>query len=410
MDAGECRGVEAGERRRHRGRSGRAGRRRSGPALLAHHESRDLHRRWGGALALRARRGGRRSRVLPVPSDGLRRAGRLALPDLRGGARPWSGAPQPSRGGLHKAATTSGASSAARDIVARSIVQEMQRHDLANVWLDATRFVPGRLRPPVSPPFTPSAGGHGCDPEREPIPVAPAAHYMMGGSVDRLLGPGRPSRASSRAAKPRAPGPTAPIGWPATRSSKASCSGRASPGPWLLPLPSRASVPGARSIRRSSLLADVASGERADPGHAAHSDGDLRRDPARRGRPRAGPGGTRCALLRLASGSPVFEVERDRQPGPGGLGDGGSRRSAARNRAAPTTASTSPGRGPPGGGVSSSSSDPVRHANVSPIGEVDGAGHGDGSHEKAWATRIRRSMRSAAIVQRALDEDTPGGT
>ena len=32
---------------------------------------------------------------------------------------------------------------AARDIVARSIVQEMQRHDLANVWLDATRWSPG---------------------------------------------------------------------------------------------------------------------------------------------------------------------------------------------------------------------------------------------------------------------------
>jgi len=69
---------------------------------------------------------------------------------------------------------------APRDIVARSIVQEMQRHDLANVWLDATRLSPGDFarRFPSIHAFCKS---HGCDPEHEPIPVAPAAHYMMGG-------------------------------------------------------------------------------------------------------------------------------------------------------------------------------------------------------------------------------------
>src|SRR5712692_7352364 len=69
---------------------------------------------------------------------------------------------------------------APRDIVARSILQEMERHSLPNVWLDATHFRRG-----VFAHRFPTINAHcvrqGCDPEHEPIPVSPAAHYMMGG-------------------------------------------------------------------------------------------------------------------------------------------------------------------------------------------------------------------------------------
>jgi L-aspartate oxidase len=69
---------------------------------------------------------------------------------------------------------------APRDIVARSIVHEMERHRLAHVWLDATHLPPGEFRRRF-PTIHAYCVAHRCDPEREPIPVSPAAHYMMGG-------------------------------------------------------------------------------------------------------------------------------------------------------------------------------------------------------------------------------------
>jgi L-aspartate oxidase len=69
---------------------------------------------------------------------------------------------------------------APRDVVARSIVREMASQRLAHVWLDATGFPPGEFARRF-----PTIHAHcllqGCDPEREPIPVSPAAHYLMGG-------------------------------------------------------------------------------------------------------------------------------------------------------------------------------------------------------------------------------------
>ena len=69
---------------------------------------------------------------------------------------------------------------APRDIVARSIVREMQRHGVPNVWLDATHLAPGEFarRFPTIHAYCVSRR---CDPAHEPIPVSPAAHYMMGG-------------------------------------------------------------------------------------------------------------------------------------------------------------------------------------------------------------------------------------
>src|SRR5712664_749045 len=69
---------------------------------------------------------------------------------------------------------------APRDIVARSILQEMERHSLPNVWLDATEFPRGEFAHRF-PTIHAHCVRQGCDPEREPIPVSPAAHYMMGG-------------------------------------------------------------------------------------------------------------------------------------------------------------------------------------------------------------------------------------
>src|SRR6266436_933587 len=74
-----------------------------------------------------------------------------------------------------------------RDIVARSIVQEMERHGLGHVWLDATHFAAGELARRF-PTIHAYCASHGCTAEREPIPVSPAAHYMMGGVWTDLWG------------------------------------------------------------------------------------------------------------------------------------------------------------------------------------------------------------------------------
>ena len=69
---------------------------------------------------------------------------------------------------------------APRDVVSRSIVREMTRQGLSNVWLDATAFAPGEFARRF-PTIDAHCRRQGCDPEKEPIAVSPAAHYMMGG-------------------------------------------------------------------------------------------------------------------------------------------------------------------------------------------------------------------------------------
>lgn len=69
---------------------------------------------------------------------------------------------------------------APRDVVARGIADQMVRQDGAPVLLDATAlgadFLARRF-----PTIDATVREHGFDWEREPIPVAPAAHYYMGG-------------------------------------------------------------------------------------------------------------------------------------------------------------------------------------------------------------------------------------
>lgn len=69
---------------------------------------------------------------------------------------------------------------APRDVVARAIHQQMIRSNSPNVWLDITHLPVERVEARF-PSILRFCRDHGIDPTREPIPVSPAAHYLMGG-------------------------------------------------------------------------------------------------------------------------------------------------------------------------------------------------------------------------------------
>ena len=69
---------------------------------------------------------------------------------------------------------------ATRDVVARAMVMEMQRDGAGHVYLDVTHLPQQRVAARF-PSIHRFCLDHGLDITREPIPVAPAAHYMMGG-------------------------------------------------------------------------------------------------------------------------------------------------------------------------------------------------------------------------------------
>ena len=76
---------------------------------------------------------------------------------------------------------------APRDVVARAIVAEMKRTGATHVYLDLTHrqagFVRGRF-----PRIYETCLRYGVDFEKQPAPVAPAAHYAMGGVRTDLEG------------------------------------------------------------------------------------------------------------------------------------------------------------------------------------------------------------------------------
>ncbi len=69
---------------------------------------------------------------------------------------------------------------APRDIVARAIVSEMTRTHTNNVFLDITHLDAARITARF-PQIYRYCLDHGVDITKEPVPVSPAAHYMMGG-------------------------------------------------------------------------------------------------------------------------------------------------------------------------------------------------------------------------------------
>jgi L-aspartate oxidase len=69
---------------------------------------------------------------------------------------------------------------APRDVVARAIVAEMTRSGADHVDLDVTHLPPEKVSARF-PQIYRFCLDHGVDITRQPIPVSPAAHYMMGG-------------------------------------------------------------------------------------------------------------------------------------------------------------------------------------------------------------------------------------
>ena len=69
---------------------------------------------------------------------------------------------------------------APRDIVSRAIAAEMEKSGAGWVYLDISHLPPDRV-PGRFPNIYKFCQGYGLDVTKSPIPVAPAAHYMMGG-------------------------------------------------------------------------------------------------------------------------------------------------------------------------------------------------------------------------------------
>jgi L-aspartate oxidase len=74
---------------------------------------------------------------------------------------------------------------APRDIVARAITRRLVERRLDHLWLDATPIRPFSERFPT---IWNAAQSVGLDPERDWLPVAPAAHYLSGGVCTDLDG------------------------------------------------------------------------------------------------------------------------------------------------------------------------------------------------------------------------------
>lgn len=80
---------------------------------------------------------------------------------------------------------------APRDVVARAIHRQLRAHGAASVLLDATVIEREQGAGTLAkrfPKLTELTRAQGFDWAREPIPVAPAAHYTMGGVLTDLVG------------------------------------------------------------------------------------------------------------------------------------------------------------------------------------------------------------------------------
>jgi L-aspartate oxidase len=87
--------------------------------------------------------------------------------------------------GQSPVAHLAGADLAPRDLVSRALARHMQRHRVQHVWLDLRPVGEERLLRQF-PTILGRCRQLGLDPIREPLPVAPAAHYWMGGVATDL--------------------------------------------------------------------------------------------------------------------------------------------------------------------------------------------------------------------------------
>ncbi|MGQ9558276.1 MAG: L-aspartate oxidase [Desulfurispora sp.] len=76
---------------------------------------------------------------------------------------------------------------APRDVVVRAILSEMASTASEKVFLDLSHLPPDLVRERF-PNISRTCAGYGLDITRDPIPVAPAAHYMMGGIKTNYFG------------------------------------------------------------------------------------------------------------------------------------------------------------------------------------------------------------------------------
>jgi L-aspartate oxidase len=74
---------------------------------------------------------------------------------------------------------------APRDVVSRAMAARMESQGVDHLWLDATGLERFSARFPT---IAASLAGIGLDPERDWIPIAPAAHHLSGGVVTDLWG------------------------------------------------------------------------------------------------------------------------------------------------------------------------------------------------------------------------------
>lgn len=87
--------------------------------------------------------------------------------------------------GQSPVAHLAGADLAPRDQVSRALARHMQQHHVPHVWLDLRPVGEERLLRQF-PTIVGRCRQLGLDPIREPLPVAPAAHYWMGGVATDL--------------------------------------------------------------------------------------------------------------------------------------------------------------------------------------------------------------------------------
>ena len=76
---------------------------------------------------------------------------------------------------------------APRDVVTRAVAARMAATGARHLWLDATSIPADHLERRF-PTILARCRAAGIDPSRQPIPVSPAAHYLMGGVVTDLDG------------------------------------------------------------------------------------------------------------------------------------------------------------------------------------------------------------------------------